>query len=50
VKKGMGWAMLGLLVFYVVTRPGDAAGAVRTIGGGIVSIANGVSAFLANLI
>jgi len=50
MKKMMPYIIGGLLAFYVVTQPGDAAGAVRTLGGGVASIANGFGAFLASLI
>lgn len=50
MKKMMPYIIGGLLAFYVITQPGDAAGAVRTIGGGIVTIADGAAAFFANLI
>jgi hypothetical protein len=43
------WGLIALLVFFIVTRPGDAAGVVRSIGDGLSNIATGVSSFVTNL-
>jgi hypothetical protein len=49
MKAVMKWGLIAILVFFIVTRPGDAAGVVRSIGSGLASIATGVSAFVTNL-
>ena len=49
LKKVLKWGAIALLVFFVVTQPGDAAGVVRSLGNGMVNIASGVSAFVTNL-
>ncbi|WP_170323914.1 hypothetical protein [Cryptosporangium phraense] len=49
MKKFLKWGAIALLVFFVVTQPGDAAGVVRSLGNGMVNIASGFSAFVTNL-
>jgi hypothetical protein len=49
MKKFLKWAAIALLVFFVVTQPGDAASVVRSMGNGLTSIASGFSAFVTNL-
>jgi len=48
-KKIAIWGGAVLAVFYVVTQPQDAAGAVRSIGQGLQSAAMGFSTFITNL-
>lgn len=49
MKMFLKWGAIALLVFFVVTQPGDAAGVVRSIGTGLTNIASGFSAFVTNL-
>ena len=49
MKKFLKWGAIALLVFFVVTQPSDAAGVVRSLGGGLSNIATGFSAFVTNL-
>lgn len=49
VKKVVGWALLAFLVFYIVTRPDDAAGVIGTITGWLGGLASGFGDFLNGL-
>jgi hypothetical protein len=49
MKKIFLWGGVAFLIFYVATRPNDAAGVVRQLGGGLQSIAVGFGDFLSNL-
>lgn len=49
-KKVLKWGGISLLVFYVVTQPQNAAGLVRSIGGGLQGIAVGFGQFVSNLV
>lgn len=49
VKKVFMWGGVAFLIFFVATRPDDAAGVVRGLGGGLKSIGVGFSDFLATL-
>jgi hypothetical protein len=48
-KKGLKFAGIALLVFYVVTQPQNAAGIVHSIGSGLQSAAVGFGQFITNL-
>ena len=48
-KKIIKWSVIGLLVFYVVTQPQNAAGVVRSIGSNLQGAAMGFSNFITNL-
>lgn len=48
-KKILTWSGVGLTLFYVVTQPQDAAGAIRSIGSGLQSAAVGFSQFITSL-
>ncbi len=50
LKSVIKWGAIALLVFFVVTQPASAADVVRSLGDGLVSIANGFSAFIANVV
>jgi hypothetical protein len=48
-KKILKWAVIGLLVFYVVTQPQNAAGIVQSLGNGLENAATGFGQFITNL-
>lgn len=48
-KKILKWGIIGLLVFYVVTQPANAAGIVQSLGSGLENVANGFGQFITNL-
>ncbi len=50
VKKILTWGSIAFLIFFVASRPAAAAGVVRSIGGGIMSIATGFGDFFSNLV
>jgi len=45
----LGWLVVALLVFYVVTQPESAAEGARAIGAGVRRVAEGIGSFLGNL-
>ena len=49
MKKIFTWAGLAFLVFFVATRPDDAAGVTQGIGRGLREIAVGFSDFFTGL-
>lgn len=48
-KKVLGWALLAFLVFFIVTRPNDAAGVMRSLGSGLRDVATGFGDFVSGL-
>jgi hypothetical protein len=50
MKKVIQWGLIAALVFYIVTQPANAAGVVRSIGGGLQSAAEGFGTFISNLV
>ncbi|HEV2086797.1 MAG TPA: hypothetical protein VGR21_00665 [Cryptosporangiaceae bacterium] len=50
MQKVLKWAGLALLLFYIVTQPQNAAGMVRSIGGGLQGIAVGLGEFITHLV
>jgi hypothetical protein len=48
-KKGLKFAGIALVVFYVVTQPTNAAGIVHSIGNGLKSAAVGFGQFINSL-
>ena len=49
MKKVLTWGLVAFLIWYVVTRPNDAAGVLRQIGSFLASIARGLGSFVSNL-
>ena len=49
-KKVLGWGLLALLIFFVVTNPTGAANTVKAIGGWLATIAAGIGDFFARLV
>ncbi len=50
MKKFLKWGAIALLVFFVVTQPASAADVVRSLGDGLVTVANGFSTFVTNVV
>jgi hypothetical protein len=48
-KKLLQWAIIGLLLFFVATRPDSAARVTRWIGHGLAHLANGFSDFFSGI-
>lgn len=49
VKKLLIWAGVVFLILFIAYQPGDAAEVFRTVGRGMVSMAQGFGDFIANL-
>jgi hypothetical protein len=49
MKKVITWALVAFLVFYIVTKPQDAAGIFRQLGNGVKGLATGFGAFVSGL-
>jgi hypothetical protein len=50
VKKVLTWLFIGFLVFFVAFRPAAAADMAKTLGGGMLDIAQGFGDFFSNLV
>lgn len=50
VKKILTWGGIAFLIFFVAFRPDSAAVVVKTLGGGILDIAQGVGDFFGALV
>ncbi|MEH1015529.1 hypothetical protein V6U90_20740 [Micromonospora sp. CPCC 206060] len=50
VKKVLTWAGLAFLIFFIAFRPDSAADVFKSLGGGIVDIAQGFGDFFTNLV
>jgi len=50
VKKVLTWGGIAFLVFFVAFRPDSAADVAKTLGGGIMDIAQGFGDFFTNLV
>ncbi|WBB77633.1 MULTISPECIES: hypothetical protein [Micromonospora] len=50
VKKVLTWAGVAFLIFFVAFRPNSAADVVKSLGGGIMDIAQGFGDFFTNLV
>lgn len=49
MKKVLGWGLLAFLIFFIVTKPGDAAGVLRSLGNGLKDVAVGLGEFVSGL-
>jgi hypothetical protein len=49
VKKILIWAGVAFLILFIAYQPSDAAEVFRTVGRGMVSMAQGFGDFIANL-
>jgi hypothetical protein len=50
VKKVLTWAGIAFLVFFVAYRPNSAADVFKSLGGGIVDIAEGFGDFFTSIV
>ncbi|TWH74141.1 hypothetical protein JD78_02676 [Modestobacter roseus] len=50
LKKVLTWVAIAFVVFYVIQRPEDAAGIVRSAGGALSDAAQSLSAFVGSLV
>ncbi|MGC4804563.1 hypothetical protein [Micromonospora sp. DT233] len=50
VKKVLTWAGIAFLIFFVAYRPSSAADVFKSIGGGIMDIAQGFGDFFTSLV
>ncbi|SBT52215.1 hypothetical protein [Micromonospora narathiwatensis] len=49
LKKLLAWGLIAFLIYYVAFRPNGAAQLVKTIGAGLMAIAQGIGDFLTGL-
>ncbi len=49
MKKVLSWGLLAFLVFFIVTKPNDAAGVLRSLGNGLKDVATGLGNFVSGL-
>ncbi|MGY1749864.1 MULTISPECIES: hypothetical protein [unclassified Modestobacter] len=50
LKKVLTWVAIAFVVFYVIQRPEDAAGIVRSAGSALGDAAQSLSAFVGSLV
>ncbi|MFF5174251.1 hypothetical protein ACFY3U_16650 [Micromonospora sp. NPDC000089] len=50
VKKVLTWALVAFLIFFVAYRPNSAADVFKSLGGGIMDIAQGFGDFFTSLV
>jgi hypothetical protein len=50
VKKVLTWAGLAFLIFFIAYRPNSAADVFKSLGGGIMDMAQGFGDFFTNLV
>lgn len=50
VKKFLTWSLIAFLIFFVAYRPANAAAVFKSLGGGVVDIAQGFGDFFSNLV
>jgi hypothetical protein len=50
LKKALTWLAVAFVVFYVIQRPEDAAGIVRSAGAALSDAAASLSAFMGSLV
>ena len=50
VKKVLSWALVAFLIFFIAYRPNSAADVAKSLGGGIMDIAQGFGTFFTNLV
>jgi len=50
LKKFLTWALVAFLVFFVAYRPQNAAAVFRSLGNGVVDIAQGFGDFFSSLV
>jgi hypothetical protein len=50
LKKVLTWGGVAFLLFFIASKPNSAAAVFRSLGNGLVDIANGIGAFFAGLV
>ena len=50
LKKALTWSAVAFLIFFVVSRPENAAQVAHTLFGGLVDIAQGFGDFFSSLV
>jgi len=50
VRKVLRWGGIGVVIFFVAYRPQSAGQVVKSIGGGIVGVAQGFGDFFSSLV
>ncbi|GAB3144170.1 hypothetical protein GCM10027290_21910 [Micromonospora sonneratiae] len=50
VKKFLTWGGIAFLIFFIAFKPNSAADVFKSLGGGIVDIAQGFGEFVTNLV
>lgn len=50
IKKVLTWGLVAFLIFFVAYRPTNAADVFRSLGGGVVDIAQGFGDFFSSLV
>lgn len=50
VKKFLTWAGIAFLIFFIAFRPNSAADVFKSLGGGIMDIAQGFGDFFTSLV
>ena len=49
-KKILTWGAIAFIVFFIAYRPTSAASVFKSLGSGLVDVANGIGAFFTNLV
>lgn len=50
VKKVLTWGLLAFFVFFIVSKPANAAVVFKQLGNGVMDIGDGLSQFFTNLV
>jgi hypothetical protein len=50
LKKVLTWGAVAFLLFFISTKPASAAAIFRSLGNGLVDIANGIGSFFSGLV
>jgi hypothetical protein len=50
LKKLVGWALIAFMIFFVAFRPDSAAEVVKSLGAGVIDIAQGFGDFFTSLV
>src|SRR4051794_20256694 len=50
VKKILTWGLVAFLIFFVVTKPANAALVAKQLGNGVVDVGDGLGSFFTNLV
>jgi hypothetical protein len=50
IKKVLTWGGIAFLIFFIAFRPSSAADVFKSLGGGVMDIAQGMGEFVTNLV